>query len=80
MTSNSKLLAALRAEKPPVVNVNGGGTASGATAASTTIAAATSTPAARLTSTFGLQTGYAIQLQTLPGSDTTAGDGRRGRR
>ncbi len=69
---NSKLLAALRAEKPPVVNVNGGGTASGATAASTTIAAATSTPAARLTSTFGLQTGYAIQLQTLPGSDTTA--------
>ena len=69
---NSKLLAALRAEKPPVVNVNGGGAASGATAASATTAAATSTPAARLTSTFGLQAGYAIQLQTLPGSGTTA--------
>ncbi|MFZ0380437.1 MAG: hypothetical protein WAL38_21595 [Solirubrobacteraceae bacterium] len=69
---NSKLLAALRAEKPPVVNVNGGGAASGATAASATTAAATSAPAARLTSTFGLPAGYAIQLQTLPGSGTTA--------
>jgi hypothetical protein len=67
---NSKLLAALRSEKPPVVNVNGGG-ASGASAAATTTAAATSTPVARLTSTFGLQQGYAVELQTLPGSGTT---------
>jgi hypothetical protein len=68
---NSKLLAALRAERPPVVNVNGGGAASGTTAAATT-AAATTNSAAHLTSTFGLQRGYAIELQTLPGSGTTA--------
>ena len=69
---NGKLLAALRAEKPPVVNVNGGGATSGATAAGSTTAAATSSPVARLTSTFGLQRGYTIELQTLPGSGTTA--------
>ena len=67
---NNKLLAALRAEKPPVVNVNGGAGGSGATAASTP-AAATSTPVSRLTSNFGLQQGYAVELQTLPGSGTT---------
>jgi hypothetical protein len=67
---NNKLLAALRAEKPPVVNVNGGAGASGATAASTT-AAATNTPVARLTSSFSLPQGYAVELQTLPGSGTT---------
>lgn len=69
---NSKLLAALRAEKPPVVNVNGGGAASGATAAGATTPAVASTPVARLTSTFGLQRGYSIELQTLPGSGTSA--------
>jgi hypothetical protein len=68
---NNKLLAALRAEKPPVVNVNGAGSAGGATAAATTTAAATSTTVARLTSTFGLQRGYTIELETLPGSGTT---------
>jgi hypothetical protein len=68
---NNKLLAALRAEKPPVVNVNGGGSAGGATAAATTTAAAPSAPAARLTSTFGLQQGYAVELEALPGSGTT---------
>lgn len=67
---NSKLLAALRAQKPTVVNVNGGGAASGATGASATTAAASSTPVA-LTSDFGLQQGYTIELQTLPGSGTT---------
>ncbi|HTU86985.1 MAG TPA: hypothetical protein VMF57_15520 [Solirubrobacteraceae bacterium] len=67
---NSKLLAALRAEKPPVVNVNGGAAASGAPAGSTTTAAA-STQVARLTSTFGLQKGYAVELETLPGAGTT---------
>ncbi len=70
---NGKLLAALRAEKPPVVNVNGGGATSGATAAGSTTAAATSSPVARLTSTFALQRGYTVELQTLPGSGTTAG-------
>jgi hypothetical protein len=67
---NNKLLAALRAEKPPVVNVNSGASANGATAASTTAAAAIA-PAARLTSTFSLQRGYAVELETLPGSGTT---------
>lgn len=67
---NNKLLAALRAEKPPVVNVNGGAGASGAAAASPT-AVATSTPVARLTSNFALPQGYAVELQTLPGSGTT---------
>lgn len=67
---NNKLLAALRAEKPPVVNVNGGAAASGASDAGTT-AGATAAPTARLTSKFGLQQGYALELQTLPGSGTT---------
>ena len=67
---NSKLLAAIRAQKPPVVNVTGG-SAGGATDASASTQAATSAPVARLTSSFGLQTGYAVELQTLPGSGTT---------
>jgi hypothetical protein len=67
--ANSKLLAALRAQKPTIVNVAGGGTASGAATASTTGAAAT-TPI-RVTSSFALGQGYAVQLQTLPGSGTT---------
>jgi hypothetical protein len=68
---NSKLLAAIRAQKPAVVNVTSGGSASGATSASTTTPSATSTTAVRLTSSFTLQTGYAVELQTLPGSGTT---------
>jgi hypothetical protein len=67
---NNKLLAALRAEKPPVVNVNGGA-GSGAATAGTTVSSGTSTPVARLTSTFALQQGYAVELQTLPGAGTT---------
>lgn len=68
--TDSKLLAALRAQKPTVVNVGGGGTAS---AASTTTggSSAAATPVARLTSTFGLQQGYAVELQTLPSAGTT---------
>jgi hypothetical protein len=69
-TVNNKLLAALRAEKPPVVNVTGGG-GSSATSAGTTAPSSTTTPVARLTSTFAQQQGYAIELQTLPGSGTT---------
>ena len=68
--SNSKLLAALRAQKPPVVNVSGGGgTANDAAAATTT--GATATPVGRVTSTFGLQQGYTVELQTLPRSGTS---------
>jgi len=70
--TNGKLLAALRAQKPTVVNVQGAGTTSGATTASTSGATtAAATPVARLTSSFSLQQGYAIELQTLPGSGTT---------
>lgn len=68
---NSKLLAALRAQKPTVVNVNGGAAGTAATTASTSPTAGTSTPVARLTSTFRLAQGYAVELQTLPGSGTT---------
>jgi hypothetical protein len=67
---DSKLLAALRAQKPTVVNVGGGGGTSGI-AASSTEPAATASPVARLTSSFGLQQGYAVELQTLPGTGTT---------
>jgi len=68
----SSLLAALRAEKPPVVNINGGGSAAGAAATSATAGGgASATAAARLTSNFGLQQGYAVELQTLPGAGTT---------
>ena len=68
---NSKLLAALRAQKPTVVNVQGAGAAGGATTASTTgTAHPSATPVARLTSSFGLQQGYAVEIETLPGSGT----------
>ncbi|HTT31059.1 MAG TPA: zinc ribbon domain-containing protein [Solirubrobacteraceae bacterium] len=71
--ANRKLLAALRAQKPTVVNVQGGG---GATSGATTASRGGSvggaaTPAAHVTSTFPLQQGYAVELQTLRGSGTT---------
>jgi len=71
--ANSKLLAALRAQKPTVVNVQGGGsTTSGAATASTAgSTGGAATPAARVTSSFSLQRGYAVELQTLSGSGTT---------
>lgn len=70
--SNTKLLAALRAQKATVVNVEGGGTTSGAMTASTTgAAAAAATPVARLTGSFALQHGYAVEIEALPGSGTT---------
>ena len=80
--TSSKLLAALRAQKPTVVNVGAsqtgatttsGTSASDATAAATTAVggAAAATPVARLTSSFGLQQGFTVELQTLPGSGTT---------
>jgi hypothetical protein len=61
------------------VNVNGGGGGGGSTGAATTASSlgassahAAATPVARLTSDFGLQQGYAVELETLPASATTA--------
>ena len=69
--SSSKLLAALRAEKPTVVNVGGAGTATGAATAAGSGTGATATPAARVTSSFALQQGYAVELETVPGAGAT---------
>lgn len=60
--SDAKLLAALRDQKPQVVASTGTG------AAATTDAASTS---GRVSSSFPLQSGYAVELQTLPGTGTT---------
>ena len=68
---NGKLLAALRTQKPTVVNVSGGGAASDAATSSPSAGGAKATPVARLTSSFGLQQGYAVELQTVPGTGTT---------
>jgi len=62
-SQDDKLLAALRAEKPEVVNVGGGGA---------TTAAASSTPVATLSSDFPLQSGYAVELSTLRAGATQA--------
>ncbi len=62
---DAKLIAALRAQKAPVVTVTGGGAATSTAPAS---------PTTRLVdSTFSLQKGFAIELQTLPvqGTDQT---------
>lgn len=67
-SADSKLLAALRAQKPTVVNVGGGGGAASAAASDSTAA---STPVATLTSDFSLQRGYAVELRALPGHGTT---------
>ena len=64
VNADGKLLAALRAQKPEVVNIGGG--AAGAATASTT------QPAATLTSDFPLQSGYSVELSTLPGSSQQA--------
>jgi hypothetical protein len=58
---DAKLLAALRAQKPEVVNVGGG--------AAATSASSSTTPAS-LSSDFSLPRGYAIELGTLAGSST----------
>jgi hypothetical protein len=59
--ADSKLIAALRAQKPEVVTVGG---------AATPTDASTTTASAPLASTFSLQQGYAVELQTLPSSTT----------
>jgi hypothetical protein len=63
--SDSKLLAALKAQQPTVVNVGGGSGASQLASADSTAATAA------LTSDFTLQRGYAIQLQTISGTGAT---------
>jgi hypothetical protein len=65
--NDSKLIAALRAQRPEVIM-------SGSGSAATTSGAATpaATPAATLSSTFPLQSGYAVELQTLPSGTTQA--------
>ena len=68
--SASKLLAALRAQKPTVVNVGGAGTATGAGAAGSG-AGATTTQAAQVTSSFAFGQGYAVELETVPGAGAT---------
>jgi hypothetical protein len=57
--NDSKLLAAIRAQKPEVVNVGGGGTAetSASTGAGSTVDVSTSFP---------VSSGYAVELTTLP--------------
>jgi hypothetical protein len=69
--SGSKLLAALRAEKPTVVNVGGAGTASDAATAASTTGTGTSTTTARVTSSFALGQGYAVELETVRGAGAT---------
>jgi hypothetical protein len=64
VNTDAKLLAALRAQKPEVVTVGGG--AGNAAAASTTQQVQT------LTSDFPLQSGYSVELSTLPGSSHLA--------
>lgn len=61
---DSKLIAALRAQKPEVITVAASGGSS--TGPSTPVSAA-----AAATSTFPLESGYAVELQTLPARGTT---------
>ena len=75
---DGKLIAALRNQQPEVITTPGGagvGAASstgGGAASSTGAGAASSASASSLTSTFPLQTGYAVELETLPARGTTA--------
>jgi hypothetical protein len=80
-TADQKLLAALRAQKPTVVNVAGaGGTAAAANGA--TPSEVSTSVATRLRSDFSLTRGYAVQLQTLAAGatqTTVTGDERAAR-
>jgi len=61
MGGDGRLIAALRAEKPEIINTGGG---SGSTTA------ASRTQPVALSSNFPLAQGYAVELRTLPGSGT----------
>jgi hypothetical protein len=78
--TDAKLLAALKAQQPTVVNVggaaaSGGSTAAAGSAAPASAAAGTAAPASTAatppSSDYGLQRGFAIQLQTIPGTGAT---------
>jgi hypothetical protein len=78
---DQRLLAALRAEKPTVVNVGGGGGNAAAGNAATQSPVSTSL-ATKLRSDFSLTRGYAVQLQTLAAGaaqTTVTGDERAAR-
>jgi hypothetical protein len=68
---DGKLIAALHAQKAPVIQYSGGAPAASGSAASTgatgasTVASVSTTPP---TSTFSLKHGYAVELGTLPSS------------
>lgn len=70
---DGKLIAALRAQKTPVIQYSGGAPAAetATTPASATRQAVAAAPAAPV-STFKLSHGYAVELQTLPRSTTLA--------
>ena len=67
-SGDDKLIAALRAQKPEVITTGGGVAATAATTARSSSAKSV----AALTSSFSLQSGYAVQLQTLPASSSTS--------
>jgi hypothetical protein len=70
-STDSKLLAALKAQPPTVVNVGGGaGAGSGASTLASGSAAPT-TAATPVSSDFTLQRGFAIELQTISGTGAT---------
>ncbi|MGZ4231232.1 MAG: hypothetical protein ACXVUE_11490 [Solirubrobacteraceae bacterium] len=67
-SGDDKLIAALRAQKPEVITTGGGAAAT----AATTATSSSSKSVATLTSSFPLQSGYAVQLQTLPSSSSSS--------
>jgi hypothetical protein len=67
---DSKLIAALKAQKPQVITT-GAATAAGSTAGGSGGTGRAGTDVAAVKSTFPLQTGYAIELQTIPRAQTT---------
>ena len=72
-SGDAKLIAALRAQKPEVITA-GGGTSGTAQAQAPS---STATTVAALTSNFPIQTGYTVELETLPAHRATgAGVGK----
>jgi hypothetical protein len=65
---DGKLIAALRAEKAPVIQYSGSGPATGGTAAAAAAAPKATVPV----STFALSKGYAVELGTLPSGTSAA--------
>jgi|ERR1019366_5628636 hypothetical protein len=78
-SADQRLLAALRAQKPTVVNV---GEANGTAAAASGATPVSTSVATKLSSDFSLTRGYAVQLQTLAAGatqSTVTGDERAAR-